>query len=188
MKDDGASTNILSKRFYERNSHLFTIKKSNLRISHSSSEKEEKRCAMTDHAKIKIGEHEYTSRLVLANIRYDIILGMPWRKDVKPGVQYAPRTIHISRQMIKAKEQRPENELVNQVSIRKFRRILKRKGTEIHAVRLNSVDIANEPFGKLPVSQEMKNIVNEYSDVFRSILPDGLPPARSIDHEIITDP
>lgn len=43
-------------------------------------------------------------------------------------------------------------------------------------------------FGKQTKDPELMEIIDEYSDVFRSTLPKGLPPVRNVDHEIETDP
>ena len=53
---------------------------------------------------------------------------------------------------------------------------------------MNSVEREQDEFGKSTSDSEMNNIVEEYSDVFQSTLPSGLPPKRSIDHKNETDP
>jgi hypothetical protein len=41
--------------------------------------------------------------------------------------------------------------------------------------------------GKRSADTKLIPLLKEYSDVFRSELPDGLPPKRSVDHAIETD-
>lgn len=50
LKDDGASTNIMSRMFYEQNQSVFEKLRSNVILSHSSQGSEEVDCEMVDEA------------------------------------------------------------------------------------------------------------------------------------------
>ena len=91
LKDDGASTNILSKSFYNQHKNSFETMKENISVSHSAQDSIEKCCEVTEPSIVKIRNHEYESKFVLADIRYDVILGTPWHKDVEPHLSL----IHI---------------------------------------------------------------------------------------------
>lgn len=43
---------------------------------------------MVNNAKIKIGSHIYRSNWAISDLRYDILLEMPWHEEVKPRINY----------------------------------------------------------------------------------------------------
>lgn len=187
LKDDGASTNIISKSFYARNKDKFCTIESRVSLAHSSESTEEADCEMVEMVTLKIGGHAYQSRFLLANTRYDVILGTPWHKDVMPRACYDEQKVVIGDQVLNGMKYDGSENNVSNISIKKFRRLMKEKGTQVYAVVLNALESTEYSFGRSPTDPELQNIVKEYSDVFRSELPKGLPPKRSIDHEIITD-
>jgi len=48
----------------------------------------------------------------------------------------------------------------------------------------NNIRGIENPKGKEVQNHHLKEILSEYEDVFRDELPEGLPPQRSVDHEI----
>lgn len=62
------------------------------------------------------------------------------------------------------------------------------KGYSNYVCFLNSVSKRQKLLVKLPSDSEMEKIIEDYSDVFRLNLPNGLPSKRIIDYEIETDP
>ena len=49
---------------------------------------------------LEIQEHQYESRFVVADTRYDIILGTPWHRDVKPKTNYERGIVEIGEHVI----------------------------------------------------------------------------------------
>lgn len=94
----------------------------------------------------------------------------------------------MSNEVISGKKCDSEIGRVNDVSKKQFKKLLRRKGTEVYFVVLNSMNTNNVPFRKETNDEEFKKIISEYSDVFKSSLRRGLLPNRSVDHEIETDP
>lgn len=187
LKDDGASTNIISIEFYKKHKDSFIVEPTNVSLSHSSNESEELGCNMTNMVTVRIGEHEYKSRFILANTRYDVILGTPWHKDVQPLSNYTQNIVRIGHVLINGKKYDANEYSVSNVSRKGFRKLLKKQGTQVFTVFVNSIGAKEDSFGTMTSDPEMLKILEEYSDVFRSTLPDGLPPKREVDHEIITE-
>ncbi len=46
-------------------------------------------------------DHEYTSRIILAKIRYDLILGTPWHHDVHTIVKYSKGAALITEKCVR---------------------------------------------------------------------------------------
>lgn len=158
-------------------------------ISHSSRQFEEETTDLIESSKLKIGLHCYESRFVVADTRYDVILGTPWHKDVSPTADYDANSIRIADILIRG--ELPENNsstAINNITLKQCQRMLRKKGTSLFAVVLNSIENHEKDFGLAPKDPEMKKIVEQFSDVFQSSLPQGLPPIRSVDHEIETEP
>ena len=146
-------------------------------------------CNLVDSVQVKIGNHNYKSRFVLGDTRYDVILGTPWHKDVKPKTDYDKNTVQIKDTIFIGKKYEPEkNGVVSHISVRGFRKMLKEKGTQVFTCYINSLEDKQKSFGFSTSDPELIKIIHEYEDVFRSKLLSGLPPTRSLDHEIITDP
>ncbi len=106
---------------------------------------------------------------------------------MNPKTDYRQGIVRIGDLTIQGTEYLPEGSEVSNMSIKGFRRLLRKKGTKLFACYVNSVDGIKESFGKSSSDPEMNKIIGKYSDVFRSTLPSGLPPKRSVDHEIETD-
>lgn len=166
---------------------MFETNFSNIEVLHSSNEADEKECTVVDSIVLNIGEHSYESRFVVADTRYDVILGTPWHHDVEPKTNYKDSSIEIEGLKIFGKKV-DESCSINNISVSGFRKLMKKKGTKVFAVCLNSLETEEDKFGSSTEDPELQEIIREYADVFKSKLPPGLPPKRSVDHEILTDP
>ena len=67
-------------------------------------------------------------------------------------------------------------------------KLMRQTGPQVYAVILNTLETNEESFGQVSEDPKMMEVVHNYSDVFRTTLPDGLPPKRSVDHQIETHP
>lgn len=188
LKDDGASTNILSRNFFEQHKEHFTTSPSNVILSHSSSSSDETECDLINRVTVRIGQHEYTSKFVLGDTRYDLILGTPWHRDVNPRTNYSTSRVTVGDHDLKGETYQSERNKVCHMSIKGFRRLLKKKDTQFYVCYVNSMKTVEEPYAQPTSDPEMMRIVDDFSDVFRSNLPSGLPPKKSMDHAIETEP
>ncbi len=67
LKDDGASTNIISTTLYESHKEAFSAQPSDVLLSHSSSESKEMHCGLIDKATVYFDGHEYCSKMVVGH-------------------------------------------------------------------------------------------------------------------------
>ena len=65
---------------------------------------------------------------MLGNTRYDVILRTLWHKDVKPIAEYDQRIVRTGDLIIKGNEYSPKGSDVCDMSLKQFRKILRKKG------------------------------------------------------------
>lgn len=185
LKDDGCTTNVMSSRYFEKFRCAF--KKSDLKktitVKHSSCSSTEESAILVESATIRIGKHTYTSRWIVANVRHDIILGIPWHSDVNPTVDYERRSVEIDGRILGESRVPGERVTVTNISIKEFKRIRKREHSVVYGVREIHTLLHREQDDR-----RLSELLSKFGGVFQSELPAGLPPERSVDHEIVIDP
>ncbi len=77
LKDDGCNTNVVSREFFNENRKFFKWKNCNVEVCHSRKGSVENSSKSILGATLKIGKHFYKSNWLVANCRYDVLLGMP---------------------------------------------------------------------------------------------------------------
>lgn len=94
----------------------------------SNSETTEESCTVVDSAEIRIGHHSYRSRFVVADVRHDTILGMPWHSEVLPKVDYKTTTVEIDDiRLFETPENNSKPITVTSMHIKKFENLQNRK-------------------------------------------------------------
>lgn len=204
LADDGCSSNIISKEFIEQNETLFKtrLKKTNIRIEHSKSDSTEEPMGGMENGTVSFQGHEYTSNWVVADSRYDIILGMPWHEEMNVRKNYHQREVFVKSLRLQEEETNSDKIRVSNISVKKFRRgIRTNQFIEIFAVRAVTGKVktgrplkdsisnqAEDAFQKLLNNHENEaeivELLTEYAEIFKSKLPAGLPPKREVDHRI----
>eukprot|EP00171_Calliarthron_tuberculosum_P005616 IDg5616t1 len=186
LKDDAASTNIISRQFWQRHRHEFTTEKSEVAINHSTERAEDVDCDIVKASTIVIGDHSYQSRFIVSSTRYDVILGTPWHQDTNPQADYKKRTVKIGPVIIKGVISDCSEYKVMNVSLKRFKREIRNSKASVFTCHIRRKAANQKRFGAAPVDSELQSIVQSYDDVFQDSLPDGLPPERGVDHEIVT--
>lgn len=180
----------MSKDFVRRNRHLLPIKKVRSVISHSDKDSSETSNGTVVETEVELGPHRYTSNLVIANCRYDLLLGMPWHFEVKPKTDYNTKIVLVDGRELPSRVSSKAHVVVTNLGVKKFRSLLKRKKKvtpDFAVFQVSNVTIctADAPVLVDPEDAEIKAIQEEFHSVFRDELPEGLPPARAIDHQIV---
>lgn len=197
LKDGGASTNIISKTFFEQNPENFNLLPQSVEVCHSSQDADEQNCKLVENAKVQIHDHRHVSNFVLADTRYDAVLGTPWHRDVHPKTNYETGEVEIGKTVLTSTstdssstntDKLATKAVMTSVSIKEFQSIIQEPETFVFAVSVNTATNPDECFAQETDDPELKSIIKGYSDVFQAELPPGLPPIRSVDHEIETDP
>lgn len=194
LKDDGCNTNVISKSFLNRYRNLFQTKKASFTINHSNKGSVEEANEILVDEEIQIGNHQYKTSWIVANCRYDVMLGMPWHVENNPRVDYDSGKIWVGNTELPSAREFAHVIQVQNIGVKKFRSLLKKKWKSHDALALyqihqiNNFTTACEKKTKSIRDPELEELVTAFKDVFRDDLPDGLPPAREIDHKIETDP
>lgn len=186
LKDDGCNTNIVSERLVKMYRKKFKIVNRKVVIQHSKSDSNENSSQVIVNGTLKIGDHLYTSNWVVSNSRYDVLLGMPWHVAHNPEIDYDSQIVKVGGVSLNCTKLTESDETLAKVTnlgVRKFRRMLKNStgNFEVYQVVLkNNVS----GFTELKRDDRLKEILEKYKPLFRDDLPPGLPPKRSVDHEI----
>lgn len=171
------------------NRKLFEIENVPSCVNHSQNGTSEKSSELILSGTLKLGAHKYTSNWVVANARYDVLLGIPWHVAHNPRVDYVQRVVQVGDDEIPVdpfdNKSEPRVQVAN-ISVGKFRRLLRnRSGLSdfqlFRAIQVNTM----ERFGNWNKrNPKLDALLKQYDDVFKSELPEELPPKRAVDHEI----
>ena len=179
LKDDGCNTNIVSIEFFEANMHSFKWIPCKTKVNHSNKESNETATKLILGATLQIGDHSYRSNWLVANCRYDVLLGMPWHVENNPLVDYNKKTFSLQ----------PK---IGNIGLKSFRKKVSRSSQNAEVFNLVLCDgqtgssfMNKEELLRVP-NQKLRALLNEFEDVFQEELPPGLPPKREVDHEIVT--
>ena len=191
LKDDGCNTNLVSKEFLQRNRRLFKVIRTRTSIQHSMQGSGERASEMILNGTIKIGSHVYTSNFLVGSCRYDVLLGMPWHVANNPKIDYPNRRVLVGNKylygMIDSEDSPQVDDIkVTNLSVKRFRRMIRKrsKNVEVYQVITREVKPDLEKVKRDKSNRKLDAILHKYEEVFRSELPDGLPPKRLVDHEI----
>lgn len=127
LKDDGCNTNVLSKTFVNKNRHLLNIQKEQSVISHSDKDYIETSSDIVVDAEVEIGCYKYRSNWVVANSRYDMLLGMPWHEEANPDTDYSSKTVWVGNVTLTARTDKDDRIKVGDLGVKKFKSLLRKK-------------------------------------------------------------
>ena len=191
LKDDGCNTNVISKDFYEKYAKAFQEESlQGVRIQHSNKGSREDSELVLKNVLIKISKQSYISNFVAAECRYDVILGTPWHVACSPHTDYNNRSVQIGDTLLRSRAHTSDRTAVSSISVKRFRRMLRRQNACLFRVHINQVSRGTEPrpISTTAPSEKLRAILSKYKAVFQRELPHGLPPKRCIEHEIVIDP
>lgn len=136
LKDDGCSTNVISRRFFGLHRQRFHVRKAKIVINHSNEDSSETASQLVLNGTLKIGSHTYTSNWVVANCRYDVLLGMPWHVAHNPNVDYVKRVVKIGSDVIsvdrknlngKGSVKKKDKLTMTNLGVKEFRQMLQKR-------------------------------------------------------------
>lgn len=193
LKDDGCNTNVISQRFLDHNRHRFEVIKSNIEVYHSRDGSKEDSTEVVLNGTIKIGSHNYTANWVVAECRYDVLLGMPWHVANSPCIDYKKRVVRVddgNLPMERVIWNGTNRVKITNMSVKKFRKILRKgppKKVQVYQVVIREISDDLKKVKKGVKDHKLDLLLEKYECVFRSELPAGLPPKRSVEHAIDTE-
>jgi hypothetical protein len=125
--------------------------------------------------------------------RYDAILGLPFIKENK--ISFGESHVMIGSQIVPMNNERKMTPQIGMVSRQKLKSLVRRN--QLDELYLCRVEVAksdsseprqiSEPIEKkLTIPSKIPEwIQREYADIFLEGLPPGMPPPRSVDHQIL---
>ena len=158
-------------------------------VQHSAKDANERSSQVVLEGTLKIGNHNYSSNWVVADCRYDVLLGMPWHVAHKPIIDYENGIVKVNDQKLPSKNVKKTDNLesmeITNLSVKKFRRMLRKgdKYLQIYQVVQKNHTKSNGKNSKNS-NAKLDMLLKKYETIFRDELPPGLPPKRSVDHEI----
>jgi hypothetical protein len=134
---------------------------------------------------------------------FDVILGLPWHKENRPVVHWDSLIYEVEqggekRKIFPSLDSKIIDIDISEASLniideRRAKKLLLKQETEFAVYYNRLIPAAAEPLAtvqdgpEVPEhSAELKELLREYKDLFRSSLPDALPPRRDVEHEIET--
>ena len=191
LKDDGCNTNVLSSSFVRRFSHLLDVRECEIIVAHSKKKSQEVSNKVVVNAAIQIGSHAYSSNWAVVDTRYDVLLGTPWHTSELPSVDYEGPSVSVNGEELPLHEDNSAPVRIHNLGVKKFRSLLRKRKNDPDFQVFGLVPCQNTEASKQDKrcpNKRLDDVLEKYRDVFREELPDGLPPKRAIDHEIVTDP
>lgn len=117
---------------------------------------------------------------------------MLWNVECKPQVSYNPRELRVNQKILPLTQESPGAIKIHNIGVKNFRSLLcKKKNSSDFVVfqvrQISSMATKGSDQGLKPIDDELMKLNNEFASVFRSELPEGLPPKRDVDHKIEVD-
>lgn len=127
LKDDGCNKIVISMEFVKRNRSYLKVKKMRSTISHSDKDQIETSSEIVLDAKVQIGDHFYRSNWVVANGRYDLLLGTPWHYTNEPTTNYENGRVTIGDVILMRRSPNHSRIEITNIRVKKFRSLIRKK-------------------------------------------------------------
>lgn len=115
----------MSWGFFKSHKHSFQRDKVGiLELRHSNSDSVETGNVLIHDAHVNIGSYEYVSSFIVANCRYDFLLGSPWHWKEQPTTQYREGVLNVGGCILTSKKGKHDSCCISSISVKKFRRLL----------------------------------------------------------------
>lgn len=177
LKDDGCNTNVVSKTFLAGHSDLFRVKDTPTLLSHSKKDSNEEASQVIVDAELRIGRHTYRSNFVVADCRYDVLLGMPWHKRVSLRIDYVTPVVYVENQYLPVSRGEEDPVVVTSLGVKKFRSMVRKKGNRDDFQVFHLMQRPRKKRGS-PRSEdaELQDLLSRFEPVFKKDLPPGTSP------------
>lgn len=181
LKDDGCNTNVISKSYVNRHRHALNIVKGRFEINHSNKNTTKEANEVVLNTPVQIGSHIYHSNWIVADCRYDILLGMPWNVQCKPKIDYVTGSLRVDGADLPTTRDRGASVKIHNLGVKKFRSLLRKKKKTsddfvvFRVQSINNVIASCDTSGCDPKDDELNKLKEGFRSVFTDELPNGLP-------------
>lgn len=184
--DSGAGGNFISTHFAEKNG-LNCVPSEHCPVTFANGSAAAS-TGQIRNALVKIGRYrDKISLRTLPLSNYDVILGSPWLAKLNPAINWQTRTLHFSFKnetitLAPGKSTFTSNPvLLSAMQLQKHCR----RGAPLGVAFVRQVQTENSGTSLHP--DRMQQLLVEFADIFPDKLPPGLPPKRTVDHEIVEE-
>jgi len=138
-------------------------------------------------AAVRIGDVTSSENIYVLPMSGDVkfVIGRKWLRTHNPHIDWQTECIRVRRddgsvRVIRPRRKKRSQERVTfkRISIKTMVKIVRKKKAELFAIRVIP------SMKDMHVSDDYKDLVLEYQDIFKDELPDTLPPRREVDFEI----
>lgn len=196
LKDDGCTSSVISREFAEVHRNKFAFCPILMDLCHSKQGSRGIATKMTASGTLGIGNQSYTADWIVADARYDVLLGISWNVDCNQKADYQARTVIVDGFEVSAQPVlRRNTRHVQSMGVKQFLRVLRSpgSGTQVFRVRpVSSLDLRDAVLAKPDPKPEflddddaeLRAILCVYEEVFQVELSHFLPPSRDVNHHI----
>ena len=195
LLDSGASGNFVSSRFIQ--DHQLTtevVEGDRVRVTLADGSQQDALGVLKDADLIIDTYKDRISYVALPLSGYDFILGMPWLEEIQPHVKWREKSLSFDHQ--------GQKHLLHSISSYQFmstaalkRAVRRKEVTSVSVLQWNDTTVTGgssqshilasiDSSDSSDQTSARVSTLKEFSDVFPSELPEGLPPRRDIDHKI----
>lgn len=134
---------------------------------------------------LKGATFKFIQTLIVVPIEIDVILGKPWLSLWNHEIDWCKNemTLNYEGERVKIFGNKDKKlSLLPPIGATKLKSLLRKREVEvIYATAVERIEYVTE---ETKIPRRIRNLVEEYSDVFVEQIPAGLPPKRDIEHGI----
>lgn len=148
--------------------------------------------------RIQISDYVFDGSWLVADCRFDVLLGMPWNSQENPDTDYESRTISVLGHQLSAEAvPRSVPVSITAMGVKRFRRLLLKQPRNVEIYHVVSRKMPQSRTLPQPSSytsskdalllhedEELRAVLKKFESVFQPELPAGLPPERDVEHTI----
>lgn len=136
----GSSSNVISRKLAEGYIDEFEFLMILMDVIHFQADWQDTATEMVVNSTLRNGNHFYTGERIVADERYDILMGIPWHTGCNPHTDYLPHKVVVERtaladQSVTRLEARP----VHFIGLKQFPRALRRPKSGMQFLRVAEV-------------------------------------------------
>lgn len=184
--DTGASSSFISLTFV--NTHRIPTTENPQKIVHTAANGGAIISTASTVVNLEFDKYKRRVQLLVANTgSCDCIMGMNWFEYEEPSIHWSnPRTMSIQNEGSQTEIYDTENTIEvtksAEISVLQFKTAVRKKDSEVYLTLLYPTKEAKPK--KLNVTDKIRKLLDQFSNIFSDKLPDKLPPSRSVDHKI----
>lgn len=144
-------------------------------MCHSNQSTEDDVNKIVWNTKVKIGTTEYRSNWAISNIRYEVLLGMPWHEHSQLEINYQTKEVKVKHKLLSKLDYglTTKGREIGNIGIRKFRSIIRKEKGNAEVYMVHNIFCTNgKPQNSIThESNELNQVLEKYKSVIVNELP-----------------